>query len=400
MKQINRMREQAFTLTDKIIQKTGPRLAGTKNSLDAAFLLKEEMAKFADKVETEDFIVHKGAFLGWIRILVIGYLFGILFLWIDHPLISAILMVVSLLILVYQFFLYKPLLDPFYPAKKGMNVVANIEPSGKVMQQVIISGHHDSARIFNFLIHQPKLYNLRVTGGISLVIAMLAISIVLIFFTTGPVVFALKIFLSAGALLTAQLWFFASGKGTPGAGDNLISSAMAVEIGRYFKENPLEHTRIILASFDAEEEGLRGARAFAKNHQKEFKETPTVLLNTDCPYFLKDLFFLTSDINCSVPLSQELSDELVKIAKEKGYSAASKPIAFLTGGTDAGELAKIGVKSTTLMAMPWSNSARSQVYHTPNDTIDHIEKDAIDAAIDIFVSYVEMHDKEITGSPI
>lgn len=51
-------------------------------------------------------------------------------------------------------------------------------------------------------------------------------------------------------------------------------------------------------------------------------------------------------------MDNDLASSLVKIANDNGYKAISKPIAFLTGGTDAGELAKIGVKSTTLIGMP------------------------------------------------
>jgi Zn-dependent M28 family amino/carboxypeptidase len=185
------------------------------------------------------------------------------------------------------------------------------------------------------------------------------------------------------------MWFFTSKEGTPGAGDNLIASTMALEIGRYYSENRLKNTRIIIASFDAEEEGLRGARAFAKKHFQLLKEIPTTLLNTDCAYNLDDLFFLTSDINGTVQLDNELADTLVNISKNCGYNSVSKPIAFLTGGTDAGEIAKIGVNSTTLIGMPWSNNSRSSVYHTPNDTLEHVQPEVIDAAITIFMKYID-----------
>lgn len=384
--------EKAFTLTSKIIDEVGPRLAGTDASLNAADLLYNEIETFADSTEKEHFILHKGAFLGWIRILVGCYLFGVGFIWLGYPLVSVILLVSSILILVFQFFLYKPFIDFLYPKKSGCNVVGIIEPKQDVKRQVILSGHHDSARIFNFFIHQPKLYNLRVTGGIVLVILLLVISLVLLFIPSSLLTLVLKIVASAGFLLTGQMWFFASKKGTPGAGDNLIASSMAIELGRFFSENKLQHTRIIIASFDAEEEGLRGARAFAHKHQEHFKNIPTTLLNVDCPYYLKDLFFLTSDINGSVQLSQELAQDLVDIALEKGYPAKHQPIAFLTGGTDAGELAKVGVKATTLMAMPWNNNERASVYHTPNDTVDSIEVPAVEATIDIFLSYIQSID--------
>ena len=384
---------RAIDLTSRIIDQTGPRLAGTSASLGAADLLHKELSEFADQSVKEHFMLHKGAFLGWIRILVAAYLLGVVFLWLNQPIVTLVLLVLSLLILVLQFFLYKPFIDRLYPKKSGCNVIATIEPTDEVKRQIIVSGHHDSARIFNFFIHQPKLYNLRVTGGIGLVVFLLLTSIVLLFVDSGLLPLILKILVSVGFLLTGQMWFFASSKGTPGAGDNLIASAMAVEIGRHFASQKLKHTRLVVASFDAEEEGLRGARAFAKVHQDEFQALPTTLLNVDCPYYLKDLFFLTSDINGSVQLSSELAEELVAVASTKGYPATHKPIAFLTGGTDAGELAKVGVKSTTLMAMPWNNNERASVYHTPNDTVDAIEVAAVEATVDIFGSYIEQQDK-------
>jgi putative aminopeptidase FrvX len=107
------------------------------------------------------------------------------------------------------------------------------------------------------------------------------------------------------------------------------------------------------------------------------------------------LFFLTSDINGSVALSTELAEELVAVAKTKGYPATHQPIAFLTGGTDAGELAKKGVKATTLIGMPWSNNSRSSVYHTPNDTVDKIEPAIVEATLDIFTTYITESDQSL-----
>jgi len=171
------MAEQALFQTDEMIQETGPRLAGTSASLKAADLLSQKLEEFADTVEKEHFFLHKGAFLGWIRILVAAYLLGVLFLWIALPYVTALLLALSLSILIVQFFYYKPMIDKLYPKKTGCNVVGTIEPQGDVTSQIIVSGHHDSARIFNFFIHQPKLYNLRVTGGIALVVFLLLVSL-------------------------------------------------------------------------------------------------------------------------------------------------------------------------------------------------------------------------------
>src|SRR5690606_26078636 len=134
----------------KIIDLFGPRLAGTKASLDTADYIYDSVNEFADDAYKEEFNIHQGAFLGWIRILVLSYILAVVFLWLDLAIVSAILLALSVMILVMQFFLYMPLLDLFYPKKRAKNVVGIIEPKQEVKQQIIVSGHHDSARIFNF----------------------------------------------------------------------------------------------------------------------------------------------------------------------------------------------------------------------------------------------------------
>ncbi len=394
---IKEIRQRAFKLAQTIIDLTGPRLAGTKASLDAAKLLKERLDSFCTKTELDSFTLYKGAFLGWIKLLVLAYLAGIILLWLNYPLIAFILALISILILVLQFFFYLPIIDIFYPKKEGKNVIGYVEPSDDIKQQIIISGHHDSARIFNFFIHQPSLYNLRVTGSIVFVILLTIISFIMFFITAPIVELILTIILTAGLVLVLQMWFFASKKGTPGAGDNLISSTMAIELGRHFSKHQLKNTRIIVVSFDAEEEGLRGARAFAKHYKSLLSEYPTTLLNADCVYDLNELFFLTSDINGTVSLDQSLAQELVDIATQEGIETCHKPIAFLTGGTDAGELAKVGVSATTLIGMPWDNNTRSSVYHTPNDTLDAVDPSVIDASIKIFKHYIESKDNNVSA---
>lgn len=198
----NELRKDVFQRVEKLIKKHGPRLAGTKPCLDTANDLYDELNSFSDQAFKEDFNVYQGAFLGWIRILVFSYLLGTVFLWLNMPILSLILAVGSLLVLTLQFFLYLPLLDHFYPKKDARNVYGILEPTDEVKQQIIISGHHDSAHVFNFFIHQPKLYNLRTTGSIFFVILLTLLSFVLIlikdvFYLT----LTIQILISIGALL-------------------------------------------------------------------------------------------------------------------------------------------------------------------------------------------------------
>lgn len=386
--------------TKDIVEKFGPRLAGTKAALDTADYLYDEALKYSDSTYKQDFYINKGAFLGWIKIIVILYVIGLIAFSFKYPIITLSLSLFSLITLYFQFIRYFKFIDFLYPKKLARNVYGIIEPKLEVKRQVIISGHHDSAPIFNFFIYQPKLYGLRVTGSILFVILSLILGL-LNFFIKNNILFYVSLgVLGIGLLLVLQLYFFRSKKGTPGAGDNLASTMVAFKLGEYFynlkgTESELKHTRVIFASFDAEEEGLRGARAFVKENKTTLESVDTTLLNIECLYDASELFFLTSDINNSVKLSNSLVDELITIGLNNNIKLKKQDIAMLTGGTDAGEFAKTNVKATTIMGMPWSNDNRNTAYHTPNDTIDSVSDKAVLDTLILYCEYIKLNDFKI-----
>lgn len=390
---MNKTSNNIINFTRSLIDRFGPRPPGSSESRACADALADEAGLFADSVKTEDFTLSPGAFLGWIRILVLSYVFALAGLWLGWYTASAVVLIAAVLLLVFQFFMYKEVLDPFFPKATGRNVIASLEPEGEVRGELIVSGHHDSARIFNFLVYQPKLYGLRVTGSILSLFALTAASIILTVLSyTGVSLSWVKIpaiVFTVLLVLVLQLWFFASKNHTPGAGDNLVSSAAAwaflqksaeaKRAGRGFK-----HLRITAASWDAEEAGLRGARAWRKNQGAVPSSLPRWNLNIECLYSKDEMFLMSSDINGSVKLSDELAGQCARILSDiNGTEISVKPIAFLTGGTDAGELARAGVNATTLMGMLWENDSHDAVYHTPEDTVEHVCPEAVDAAIEL-----------------
>ncbi|WP_026390205.1 M28 family metallopeptidase [Haploplasma axanthum] len=395
---LEKLTNEVFKETDEIINEFGPRLAGTKSDEKAALFLHDKAKKFSDKSHIEEFNINKGAFFGWINILVINFTAGVVLIWFNLYLYAAILSLLSVIILIVQFIFYLPMIDFLFPKRKAHNVHGIIEPKGEVKQQVIISGHHDSAPVFNFFIHQPNLYNLRTTGSIGLVILMFVTTLVAYFLKIETFNFILNIVLSAGLLLVLQMWFFVSKKhATPGAGDNLIATNVAFKIGEYFfnekkNGNGLKNTRIIFASFDAEEEGLRGARAFVKKNKKMLTETKTYVLNADCLYDEKELFFLTSDLNDTVKLDDKLISSLLKTADKLNLKIKTQKQALLTGGTDAAEFGKAGISATTLIGMPWTNSNRSPLYHTPNDVTSNVNKQVVTDTLNLYITFIKDND--------
>ncbi len=401
--------DNIIELTRSIIDQFGPRAAGSPQSRGSANVIAAAAGPFADRVKSEDFTFSPGAFLGWIRILVAAYALALGCMWMGWYLVSSLFLLGAVALLVLQFFLYKEVLDPFYPKYQGRNVLASLEPQGEVRGELMISGHHDSARIFNFLVHQPKLYALRVNGGIGSLVALTLMNILLWLLSLAGIntswAWIPALVFTVPLVLVLQLWFFASKTHTPGAGDNLASSATALEYlkicaaaqksGQGFK-----HLRITAVSWDAEEAGLRGSRAWRKNRESDPLQHPLWNLNLECLYDAEALFMMTSDINGSVQLSHSLAERCARILTDiTGRDIPLKPISFLAGGTDAGETAKAGAEATTLMGMPFSIDALAAVYHTPKDTIDAVSVEAVEAALMLADTLAKELDGELHHPP-
>ena len=212
----------------------------------------------------------------------------------------------------------------------------------------------------------------------------------------------MRIFWGIGFCFLVQFFFFKSNEITPGAGDNLIASAISVKLAQRFgmakqqNHNSLQHTRLIFASFDAEESGLRGSRAYCAQHKTELQAIPTYNFNLESIYNVEDLSFLTKDINQSVPLSKLMARECMTIAQNLGYKTEKGPITWGGGGTDAAEFAKIGVSAVTLLGMKNTAVREGLYYHTPEDTVDKIEPAAVKACLEIVTEYIAKKDAEIS----
>lgn len=366
--------------TDSIIKKYGPRLTGSKACLQTADDLAAEAKTFANDVLIQDFKVHQGAFLGFIKIVVALYVIALLPFY-HFTYISFALLTLALMVMYFQFLRYFEFIDIFYKKVDARNVIASVEPTDEVKQQFIVSGHHDSAHITNFYEKEPERYAFRVFSGFGFLIAFWLTSAVLSFVDVSNIIkLILLILYVTGFVFVGRLWFFANKKATPGAGDNLIASQIALEVARHFSENPLKHTRVIFASFDAEEAGLRGARAYAKAYKTELQKIKTYNFNMDCIYEPDKFMFLTTDINGSVKLSKDFSMRAAQLIEKKGFPVKIEPIAFMMGGTDAAELAKVGVVCASCMAMDFSNNSRSTAYHTTRDTVESVNPKAVELA--------------------
>jgi len=322
-------------------------------------------------------------------------------------LISDIFLGVVTIIGFSQFVFYFRIFDPFFKKKEGYNVSGVVKPSEEPKFQIIIGGHHDSVREYTFLRKKFQYwYGIRILLGTIVYLLVVAVMIAdeihyLIVGAQFPWFGGFRIFVLAASILVLQFYFFEGKQITPGAGDNLIASTMAVKIGELFREMnkkgemELKHTQIVLLSTDAEEAGLRGAMAFAKKYDEQLHKIPTAIINIDSIYDADEIQILTRDINGFTPLAENLAKEVKGVADALGYKTRLFPFKFFGGGTDSGAYARAGVDSTTIIGMSTDTFRDGLYYHTVDDTVEHIEPESVEMCLDILANYVAKKEKEL-----
>lgn len=392
--------KEALEHTLHIIKECGPRKAGEDACKKSARMLEEDYGKVADKAWKEEFTFHPDAFISFLKIVSVLYAIATGFLMLRWGTPGFLVLLLAMVITFSQFIMYYKWFDPFFKKGKGYNVIGSIEPDGEVKQQIIISGHHDSANEFVIIDKFPKLY--------APMSALLAATIIIVFILSAVAAFGPESILNVvryialgGLILTFPAFFYVSNKVVPGASDNLISSSVVYKIGEVFGKakkqgsNMLKHTRLLLVSFDAEESGLRGAYAYTRLHRNELTDLKTYCFNMDTLLDPENLQFFYNDINGTVKLSKGMVNDCVMISKELGYKGKPGGLPLGGGATDAGEFSRIGVEATNLICMSTKGFNENSVYHTMKDTVDIINPKAVEMAADIAYNYILLKDGQM-----
>lgn len=400
---INELRDSAFERVKTIINLFGPRLVGDESTHKAAEYIENDLKQYCDFTKSETFKCNPRAFLGWVRYSDIIYLIGVICAWFNFPMFGAVFGFLAVLNYVVEDVFFMKFSDPLYKSATGRNVYGIIEPLEETKQTVVFSGHHDSAYIFGFYEFLPNLFLIRAALGL-LTPLFLAVGMFIemyllyannqsqfdFFGQTPSFMRKMNIFFAFYTFIAMSSWNFVKDEGTPGAGDNLIASSIGIEIAKHFSKNKLKHTRLVIVSFDGEEAGLRGSRAFWNAHAKEFVNCTN--FNVDSPFFLKEFTLLKSDINGFLPLDKQMCDEIVEIGKKNDIKVQQKDLLFLLGGTDAAEAARHGIKATTLIGLPWTVGDYDPVYHTNLDIPENVEPEAVSGVLTLALHYIESKD--------
>lgn len=399
-----RLTDSCLKMTERLLQKHKYRIAGTPECRQASRDIADHFQKCCDAVLEEPFQLHPKALWYVGKVIAVAYLLaaaaGIVGGYFMH--VASLLCILGLAYGTTQYVFYGRLFDRVFKSAAGWNVTGSLEPSDAVRQQIVLVGHHDSPYIFSFLERFQSIAFVRFLLGILFYACLCVFTIVgsvqqlmssgfqglhgVPFWTTV-----------AGLPFTLQLFFMVSSARSPGAGDNLNSTSMIAMIAEYFHSErhnglALKNTRLVLLSTDGEEIGQRGSIHYVQIHSSDLHAIPTLVLNIDSIYHLKDLKVLTRDRNFSCKLSNSMVSDIRKVAKDLGLQLKHGPVPFGGGGTDAAAFSVAGVDATSLIGMPTGFISSDHHYHTSKDTMEQIEAAAVTAVLQMAIEYIRRVD--------
>jgi Zn-dependent M28 family amino/carboxypeptidase len=178
-----------------------------------------------------------------------------------------------------------------------------------------------------------------------------------------------------------------------GAADDLTGVFTSMATLLYLKNNDIrfENTEVVAVSMGAEEEGLRGSKAFAQAHGDEYTndgvETIFVALDT-----LRDYDFMgivTKDMTATVSLDKQACALMKKAAEN-----ADVPVNFTTtplGSTDAAATQQGGIKSVAFTSM---DPAQARYYHTRDDNVKVLEMKTLEDSLKVVLETVFLFDEQ------
>ena len=170
-----------------------------------------------------------------------------------------------------------------------------------------------------------------------------------------------------------------------GATDNASGSAVALALAERFRAKPLQRHRVQVAFWDLEEEGLRGAAAYIADK----REKPALYVNFDVFGWGDSLWMMTpDDAHPLVARSRDAAQAHgLQITAGKQYPPTDH-LAFLKAEWPAVSYSLVGAAEIPdILAVfsgrkPESMPKVMQVIHSPGDTIEHVDADAVAKGID------------------
>ncbi|MCI6244867.1 MAG: M28 family metallopeptidase [Eubacterium sp.] len=397
-----------------VIKKYGPRESGNDACFDAEKHIKKELDQFCDETHFEEYKMAPKAFLHFTKtvsaIIILAVVAGFILtfalnlenFFIAHCIVG-IVTAGGLFVTVMEFLMYKQFLDGLHKKVTGHNLVASRKPKGEIKKRIVISGHIDSAYEWRHIYYCKGTGMSVFMGGTilgAIVSFVIAIICVIAKFADmgafGDFMLNYSFYFNIiTALFMVTLFCFVDFNTiSPGANDNLTGTYSAVCALRMLDMAGVEfeNTEVVAMITDGEEAGLRGAKAFAKDHLEEYTsdDVETVVLCCDTLTDLEYLNVYSRDMTGTVKHDQAFSQLVLDSAKEAGYNDIKFANVFF-GSSDAAAFTQAGITSTCLAAM---DPTPADYYHNRRDSYDRLVPEAIETGYKVILSTIFNFDEK------
>lgn len=387
-------------ITD-ICEKIGPRAPGSKEELEAQKSMGKDLEQWADKIEIEDFTVHRQAFMGFIPFTVAMAIIATIFFFF-YPLISFIATVIAFIPLVLEFLMYKKFIDPLFFGHPSHNLIATRKPKGEVKKRIILIAHSDSQYewILNYKLGGTGMKLFLIPAVVGLVVCCIASLIkgIVVDFKGIETQASSTFFLIVGIILCifiipyiGFLFFQSYTKSVPGANDNLSGCLSVMSVLKLLDESDIrfENTEVKVILSGSEEAGLRGAKAYAEAHKHELREIETVVVACDTMRDLKDMAVYDRDLSGTLKHDKQVKELVKQAAANCGWDIPYASIYL--GACDAAAFTQKGIKATGFAAM---DPTPPRYYHTRLDAPDMLVPEALKVGAEILLETVCLYDLE------
>ena len=309
-----------------------------------------------------------------------------------RPWLSILFGCLAFLIFIFHFVLYKKPIDPFYPEKESVNVTAVRKCSGEVRQRVFLNGHIDAAWEF------PLNYRFggivfEIPGIMALfgVLFYIAISVCALCGAGGWVRTAALCGLVFIPFFIAVAFTYDPKRVVDGANDNLSGCYIGMAILHEMEQHgiTLAHTELGVILTGSEEAGLRGAKAWAKAHQEDYRDVPTFVISYDTIHDPKHLAVNTRDLNSTVRSDPELCGMFLQAAEKAGVPCKRSMVPLFGGATDSAAFTQGGFRSAGITGL---SHVLEDYYHTRRDSYDHLNEEGLENCIRATVTLIGMLD--------
>lgn len=306
------------------------------------------------------------------------------------PWVSLLSGCAALLLFLFQFVLYRRVIDPLFPRKTSVNVTALRSCSGKPERRIFLNGHLDAAREFPL--------NYRFGGVVFEIPGVMALLGVLFYLALSCCALS-----GAGAwTVRAALWgllflpffllvafTFHPRRIVDGANDDLTGCCMGVALLREMERLGIapEHTEVGVILTGSEEAGLRGAKAWCAAHREDYRDIPTCILTFDTIHDPALLMVNERDLNGTVAADPELCDLFLRAAKEAGVPCRRGWVPPMGGATDSAAFTRGGFRSLGITGL---NHRLEDYYHTRRDSFDNLDPAGLENCFLATVRFLEL----------